>query len=100
MRCNAPDTRADGEGDLHHLVERWFISRSAEGAMILVPVDGPEGSPFLENTAASRAEHVPGYLKQTDRGGMQERCDDLLLVKAVSGRKGEGVDAVEVAVRS
>ena len=85
VRLNPPDARVDGEGDLHHLVERRLIAGRTERAVISLLVHGFEGMGGVENSAATGTQHVPGQIEQAKPCGMQESANDFFLIETILG---------------
>jgi hypothetical protein len=52
----------------------------------------------VEHPAATRAQHVPVHLEQTEPCGVEESADDLFFVEAVPGGKSQHVDAAQLAI--
>src|SRR3954453_16594687 len=98
MGRNPADTRADGEGHLNHFIKRGLVSGSAEGAMVLIPVQGLQGGIGVKHAATAGTEDIPGHLECPKPSGVEECGDCLLLVQAVVGCERESINAVQVAI--
>ena len=91
------DGRAHGEGDRDHVVERSHEIDVAVGAAA-VAVEILERPKTVDDAGADRTDQNPGHLEETERGGVQEEIDRLLLVEALVGSEFEGIDAQELGV--
>jgi len=95
---DAPYPRADGEGHLDQFVERRLVARRAERADVFVLDDGLQRRVRLQHPAAAGAQHVPRYVEQTERRGMEETGDGRLLVEAIGFCEGERIDAAKAPI--
>ena len=66
-------------------IERRLIAGRAERAVVGLLVHGFEGMSDVEDSAATRAKHIPGQIEQAKPGGIQEAADSLLLIEAFVG---------------
>ena len=98
MRGDAPDPRADGEGDLDLLVDGGLVAAGAQAAMIVFGAQRFQRVVGIEHAAAAGTQHVPGQIEQAEPRGMQEARDRLLLVEAGALGKIQRVDAVEFMI--
>ena len=98
MRGDAPDPRADREGDLDLLVDRGLVAAGAQAAMIVVMAQRFQGRVGIEHAAAAGTQHVPGEIEQAEPRGMQEAGNHPLFVEPGSRRKIQHIDAVEFVV--
>lgn len=98
VRLDPSNTRVDREGDLNHLVERRLIAGRAERAVISLLVHGFEGMSDVEDSATTRAKHIPGQIEQAKPGGVQEATDGLLLIEAFVGSKREHIESTELTI--
>ena len=99
VRRDPAQAGTDGEGDFDHLVQRRLIATSAQRAVIVLLVHGPQRLRGLEHATATRAEDVPAQLEQPEPGRMKERADCFFLVQPVPGGKAQGVDTAQAAGR-
>ena len=95
MRGDLAEPWADGEGDLHHIVERGLIGGGAEGAFVFRLIEGLQRRIGVEHPGAAAADDIPGHLEQAEPRRMQEGGDEALLVDPFLGRESQGVDLVE-----
>ena len=83
MRGDAANARVDRERDLDQLVERRFVIGRAKRAIIVGVTEGLQGRARLEHAAASRAQHVPRHVEQSEPRRMDEAADGLFLVETM-----------------
>ena len=98
MRGDAPDARADREGDLDLLVDGGLIAAGAQAAMIVVRTQRFQRGVGAEHAAATGAQHIPGQIEQPEPRGVQKARDHPLFVEPGPLRKIQHVDAVELMV--
>ena len=95
VRRDPAHARADGEGDLDHLVERGLVAAGAERAVVILFVHGAELLVGVEHAAAAGAQHVPAQFEQAEPRGVQEAADGLFLVEPALFGKVQHVDAAQ-----
>ena len=98
MRRDAPDPRADREGDLDLLVDGGFIAAGAQPAMIVVVTQRFQRAMGIEHAAAAGAQHVPGQVEQAEPRGMEKAGDHPLFVEPGALGKIQHIDPVELVV--
>ena len=98
MGGDAPDTRADSEGDLDEIVNGRLVAGRAERAIVIVGAQRLQRGMRIEHAATAWAEHVPGEIEHPEPRGVQEARHHLLLIEAGPAREIEQVNAVERAV--
>ena len=91
--------RADGEGDLHHLVQRRLIAGGAERALVVLLVHVSQGRSRVEHAAAAGTQDIPRQLENANARGVQERGDHSLFVQAALRCEIEDVDAAKFVIR-
>ena len=100
MSGDSAHLRADGEGDLHHLVQRGLIAGGAERALVVLFVHVSQGRGRVEHAAAAGTQDIPRQLENADARGVQERGDHSFFVQAALGREIEDVDAAKFVIGS
>ncbi len=98
VRRNPAHARADGEGDLDHLVERRLVGLRTQRAVVGLLVHRLELQAGVEHAAAAGAQHVPVQLEQAEPRGVQEGADDFFFVETALGGKCQHVDAAQMPV--
>src|SRR4029078_5132100 len=87
VRSDAPDARADREGDRNLLVDGSFVAAGAQAAMIIIRPQRFQRGVGAEHAAAPGGPHLPRKVDQPEPGGVQKARDHLFFVEPGPFRK-------------